>query len=61
MAEYKCPHCDIRLERLNPSKNQIVCPKCLDAYGKRYIMIESSPNQEYENLGDGFFQKKGDN
>jgi hypothetical protein len=61
MAEYKCPHCDILIERKESCRNPIVCPKCLEAYGKRYIMVESSPNGSYENLGGGFFQKKDDN
>ena len=56
MIELKCPNCNIVLE-VQKNKEKIVCKKCLNTYGKHFIMIESK-NNSYQNMGDGFFIKE---
>lgn len=56
MIEIKCPRCDTVLEVTN-NKEPVVCQKCLNETGKRFIMVESEET-EVINLGDGFFEKK---
>lgn len=56
-TELECPNCNTILTG-QKNKENVVCKKCLDETGKRFIMIETKTGQEYENLGDGFFEKK---
>jgi hypothetical protein len=50
----KCPNCELIIEISN--KKQTICPKCLENYGKKFIMLEEN-HKSYTNLGDGFFEK----
>lgn len=57
MSEIQCPNCETVLE-VKTNKAQIICKKCLESTGKRFIMVESSNNDNITNLGDGFFTKE---
>ena len=56
MSEIKCPNCNSVLD-VNNKATKVVCKKCLQETGKRFIMIETNSNQDIQNLGDGFFSK----
>lgn len=57
MTEFKCPNCELVIEANTRADGKLVCPKCLDAFGKRFIMIESSHSSKNKNLGGGFFER----
>lgn len=58
MIEYKCPNCNTVIESNNKADGKICCPKCLDAHGKRFIMLkETGKSSHVTNMGDGFFVK----
>lgn len=61
MTEYRCPNCDIVVESNKKADGKLICPKCLDAYGKRFIMLqENTGSPNVKNMGDGLFIKDGE-
>lgn len=56
MNELQCPNCNTILTG-QKSKEKVVCKKCLETLGKRFIMTETNESARYKNMGDGFFQK----
>jgi DNA-directed RNA polymerase subunit RPC12/RpoP len=57
MNEFKCPNCNTVIE-IQAKTVAVVCKKCLHDTGKRFIMTETNSTQKYDDMGDGFFQKK---
>ncbi len=57
MNELQCPNCNTVLTG-QKNKEMVVCKKCLETTGKRFIMTETTDSLRYKNLGDGFFQKE---
>jgi hypothetical protein len=57
MSELECPNCNTVLIGQKKKEN-VICKKCLESTGKRFIMVEQKDSQQYDNLGDGFFEKK---
>ena len=57
MFTLECPNCSTFLTDQR-NKERVVCKKCLEATGKRFIMIESSDTPKHKNMGDGFFQRE---
>jgi hypothetical protein len=59
MPEFTCPNCNTVIESNNKADGKLVCPKCLDAHGKRFIMLsETNDSQRIKNMGDGFFERE---
>lgn len=60
MKEVKCPNCSLTLN-VKDSAKEVVCQKCLEAYAKSFIMMESPDvNTSHKYLGDGLFEKNDD-
>ena len=58
MAEFKCPNCDLIIEANRNANGKVACPKCLESYGKLFIMLEeSNGSNKNRNLGGGFFER----
>ena len=55
MIQIKCPNCNTILEVSN-NKTQTACPKCINDFGKHFIMLETE-DCKFKNLGDGLFKK----